>query len=276
MPLTDARVGVEDRGFQFADGVYEVARIYGGRCFALRDHLQRLERSAGAIQLKLPVSIDALRKAIDQFAADGNLADGLVYLQVTRGCSPRNHLFPECDATMLFYTRELPPVLAPGDSGGERVWSVEDDRWNKCWIKSIALLPNILARNEAARAGADEAVFVNQGVVTEGASTNLFAVIDGTLVTHPAGARVLPGITRAIVLAIASDLEIPISERPPTLHEVQSASEAFLTGTTRELIWISHWNDRKIWPECGPVTQRLHRAYQEKVAIETAVIASCA
>jgi len=266
MPLAEARIGVEDRGFQFADGVYEVARIYSGRCFVLREHLERLQRSAEAIHLKLPYSIDTFFQSIEDFVAASGLSDGMVYLQVTRGCSPRNHLFPECSSTALFYTRALPPVPSPGTSRGERVLTVPDERWSKCWIKSIALLPNVLAKNEAAQSNADEAIFVDHGVVTEGSITNLFAVIGNTIVTHPAGAKVLPGITRAIVLSIAGELGIKIDERPPALEEVQAADEAFLTGTTRELMWISHWNGRQLWTQCGPTTLRLHKAFQAKVS----------
>src|SRR5688572_20678515 len=127
--MVDARVGIEDRGFQFADGVYEVIRIYNGRCFALREHLDRLVSSATAIKLRIPYEIDELGRQIEQFVAEERLADGMVYLQVTRGCAPRNHAFPtECPPTGLFYTRPLPPAPEPGAGPGMKLITVGDER----------------------------------------------------------------------------------------------------------------------------------------------------
>jgi D-alanine transaminase len=272
IPMAEARIGVEDRGFQFADGVYEVVRIYDGRCFALREHLQRLQNSADAIQLAIGWPVDELSRQIARFVAADALRDGMVYAQVTRGCSPRNHVFPDCAPTVLFYTRPLPPVPPPGSGKGEKLMTLPDERWKKCWIKSTALLPNVMAKNQAVRAGADEAAFVEEGdegqVVTECSTTNLFAVVRGTLITHPAGARVLPGITRAFVIDVAKKLKIPVEERPPLLTEVEAADEVFITGTTREIVWVSHWNDRRAWPVCGPVALRLHHALRDAIAAD--------
>src|SRR5206468_2811791 len=160
MPLADARVGVEDRGYQFADGVYEVVRLYDGRPFTLREHLDRLDRSAAGIKLRPPLDREALAKEILRFIPRTGVREGMIYLQLTRGCSARNHVFPrDCPPTLLFYARTLPPVPAPGAGAGATLHTVADERWKRCWIKSIALLPNVLAKNEAVAAGAGDAAF---------------------------------------------------------------------------------------------------------------------
>src|SRR2546423_5289106 len=149
LPLADARISVEDRGYQFADGVYEVIRIYNGRTFTLTEHLERLRRSCEGIQLPDAFDIDELTAEITRFVESSRLTDGMVYLQVTRGVAPRNHVFPGAgtEPTILFYTRSLPPLPAPGAGEGAKLHSVPDERWKRCWIKSIALLPNVLAKN---------------------------------------------------------------------------------------------------------------------------------
>jgi len=272
MPLADARISVEDRGFQFADGVYEVIRLYNGKPFALDAHLQRLQRSAAGIQLGLPVAeFHKLKDEIAKFLARFPLRDGMIYLQLTRGTAPRNHAFPESKPTLLFYTRELPPLPDPAAADGVKLLSVADERWKRCWIKSIALLPNVLAKNQAIAAGADEAVFINNGVVTECAASNIFAVIGGRVVTHPVGAKVLPGITRDILLEIAPKIGIAVEERAFSEEKATEADEVFITSTTREISWVKLWNERTIGKgRVGPITLKLHEALREIVLRETA------
>jgi D-alanine transaminase len=271
MPFAEARVGVEDRGFQFADGVYEVVRFYAGKPFTLREHLERLERSAAAISMKVPMGIDELAGEIRKFIDRSGVREGMVYLQLTRGCCPRNHVFPrDVGATLLFYVRELAPILEPGGSEGVKLKSVADERWRRCWIKSIALLANVLAKNEAIAAGCDEAVFVENGIITECSASNIFAVINGKLVTHPVGSRVLPGITRMKVIRCAEELGIEVDERVLREEEAIRAEELFITSTTREIGWVARYNDRYIGQgRCGPTTKKLHVAFQEKVRAET-------
>jgi D-alanine transaminase len=272
LPFNDARVGVEDRGFQFADGVYEVIRIYNGKPFGLDEHLQRLWNSAVGIQLTPPLTTDALAEQITRFLQHTGLREGMVYLQLTRGVSPRNHLFPEeCPPTLLFYVRPLPPVPLPGEGEGVKLLAVPDERWKRCWIKSIALLPNVLAKNTAVAAGADEAAFIDSGgFVTECAASNLFAVIHDKLVTHPVGTKVLPGITRKRLLEIAEELGIEVDERAIREDEAPRADEMFITSTTREVSWVSRWNDSYIGlGRCGPTTLRLHRALQDRIRRQT-------
>jgi D-alanine transaminase len=270
-PLAEATIKVEDRGFQFADGVYEVARVYGGRCFALVPHIDRLERSAGGIRLALPMSKEGLCEEIEKLVERSRLVDGMVYVQLTRGACGRNHVFPQsCTPTLLFYTRKLPPAAAPGSGEGAGLLSVPDVRWKLCWIKSIALLANVLARSEAASAGAEEAVFVEDGQVSECSTSNLFLVAGGKLITHPVGAKVLPGITRHYLLECARELQIPVVEREISEAEAMSADEIFITSTTREVSWVSRWNGRPVGGgRCGPVTEQLHRALQKQIVDET-------
>lgn len=271
-PLAGAHIAVEDRGFQFADGVYEVIRLYNRRPFTLTPHLERLERSAKDIQIDLPMSVAELSRQITSFVEKFGPRDGMIYLQLTRGLAPRNHLFPSAaKPTLLFYTRDLPPVPKPGAADGVKLISVPDERWKRCWIKSIALLPNVLAKNAAVAAGADEAVFVEDGLVSECSVSNFYAVAGGKVITHPIGPKVLPGITRAVVLDCARKLDLPVVERAASEAEALVADELFITSTTRELGWVQRWNEKTIGSgKCGPITLKLHRAFQDRVAAETA------
>lgn len=270
-PLVEARIGVEDRGFQFADGVYEVIRLYEGKPFTLDRHLRRLERSARGIELSLPIVPGKLKDEIEKFAVRNPVRDGMIYLQLTRGSAPRNHVFPQSKATLLFYTRELAPMTDVAASDGVKLLAVADERWKRCWIKSIALLPNVLAKNQAIMAGADEAVFIENGIVTECSSSNIFGVIGGKLVTHPAGSKVLPGITRELLLEIAPKMGIKVEERGMREDEIAAAEELFITSTTREISWVAKWNDRSVGRgKCGEITRKLHEALREAVRQQSA------
>ena len=242
----------------------------GGR--SLSEHLSRLERSAEGIQLQLPFSRRELASQIHSYLETIEAGEGMIYLQITRGAGPRNHLFPQfsgqgkLDPTVLFYFRPLPEMPDVDKVPGVKLHALPDERWQRCWIKSIALLPNVLAKSTAAGAGADEAVFIDRGIVTECSASNLIGVIGGKLVTHPIGPKVLPGITRAVVLELASRLEIGVEERTWTEAEALAADELFILSTTREISWVKQWNDRTVAGKVGPVTRRLHVALKDKVA----------
>lgn len=271
VPMSQAHVGVEDRGFQFADGIYEVVRLYNGRPFTLREHMQRLQRSADGLHMPLPMSVDEIGDAILDFIPRTGVRDGQVYLQATRGVAPRNHVFPKTpSSTLLFYTKPLPPIAEPGQGEGTKLLAVEDERWKRCWIKSTGLIGHVLAKNEAVAKGYDEAAFVERDIVSECSTSNLFAVIGGKLVTHPVGSKVLPGVTRLVVLQCAEKLNIPVEERPLREEEVIRADELFITSTTREIAWVARWNERYIGQgKCGPTTIELHRAVRDRVRAET-------
>jgi D-alanine transaminase len=270
LPLADAKISVEDRGYQFADGVYEVIRLYNNRPFTLAEHLRRLERSCAEIELPRAFDRERLASEISRFIERDHLTDGMVYLQVTRGVAPRNHIFPESiEPTILFYTRALPAADAPGEGPGVKLHSVPDERWKRCWIKSIALLPNVLAKNAAVVQGADEAVFIENGIVSECSASNFFAVLEGQLVTHPVGPKVLPGITRLVIKELAIHAGIPFVERPLHQDDAASADELFITSTTREINWVRSWDGHRIADRCRPVTRMLHEALAQKITRDT-------
>jgi D-alanine transaminase len=266
IPMSEARISPEDRGFQFADGVYEVVRLYAGRPFTLDEHLARLERSAAELKLKIPVPTAQLKSEIVRLIAQAGVADGMIYLQLTRGHAPRNHRFATTQGhTLLFYARPLDSLPAVEQTPSAKLLTAVDDRWHRCWIKSIALLPNVLAKNDAVAAGADEAVFVHEGHVTECSTSNFFAVIAGRLVTCPVGPKVLPGITRAVLLECAAELQVPAEERPLFVDEARAADELFITSTTREISPVSHWDGKPVG-RANTITTRLHQALKQRVA----------
>src|SRR3954468_8339877 len=275
IPMSEARPGVEDRGSQFADGVYEVIRLYDGKPFTLNEHLERLRKSATGIKISLPLTVDALAAEIKKFIPKSGVGEGMIYLQLTRGVCARNHLFPAggCKPTLYFYARPLPKLPAAGEGEGAKLWSVPDERWKRCWIKSIALLANVLAKNDAVAKGADEAAFVEDGIVSECSASNLYAVIGGRVVTHPVGPKVLPGITRAVLLEVASQLGVPMDESPLREDEAKAADEVFITSTTREISWVSTWNSQTVGGgKCGPTTKRLHEALAARVKRDISLV----
>jgi len=270
LPLAEARIGVEDRGFQFADGVYEVIRFYNGRTFTLSEHLDRLTRSCEGIRLAMPLKKQELMREIGKFIEKSPVREGMIYLQITRGPAPRNHIFAPSRPTVLFYARPLPPVAPAGTAEGLKLISQNDERWQRCWIKSIALLPNVLAKNAAVSAGCDEAVFVEKGIVTECSASNFFAVAGGKVLTHPVGPKVLPGITRLVLMDLCKQLDVPFVERAISEAECLAADEVFITSTTREIGWVARWNDRQIGNgSCGVITRKIHGAYQKLVTERT-------
>ena len=269
-PLSQARIGLEDRGFNFADGVYEVVRFYRGKPFTLTDHLDRLVRSAAALRLTLPLPVDELAHEMRELIAQTAIMEGMVYLQLTRGEAPRAHLFPAVEKpTMFFYARPLPAPWQPGEGAGCKLMSVPDERWKRCWIKSLALLPNVMAKNDAIAAGHDEAVFIDDGRVTECSTCNIFTVKAGKLYTCPVGPKVLPGITRLVTFRLARELNIAVEEISLPLADALNADEVFITSTTREINWVRQWDGKTITGECGPITHKLHQAYVQAVKGQT-------
>ncbi len=268
LPLEKAYVHVEDRGFQFADGVYEVIACYGGQFLELKAHLQRLKRSCAAIQLPLPYPLDKLDALVRETFARNRLDDAMLYVQVTRGVAPRAHVpLGDISPTLVITARPLP---APDDEKllyGISAITLADIRWQRCDIKSIALLASVMGKQEAIRRGAYEALWLNtEGHVLEGSSTNVLAVIHDTLVTHPLDHHVLGGITRDIVLRIARTHGIAVSERPWTLDET-GLTECMISSTTNAVLPVVRINDTSIGEGTpGPVTQRLRALVLSEIA----------
>lgn len=266
MPIAEGRVSVEDRGFQFGDGVYEVIRVYNGRPFRIGRHLARLERSLAGLEIPAPEPTPRIEEICGRVL--GGLREATIYLQVTRGAAPRKHAFPQAaKPTFVAYAREI-ASFPPGKTTS--LLSVLDDRWGRCHLKVIALLPNILGRQKAAQAGCDEGLFVREdGRVTEGTASNAFLVKNGAVRTHPADHRILGGITRDAVLEVARGLGIAADERPFTLAEAAGADEFFMSGTTSEVMPATSIDGKKIGDgAAGPVTLRLQAAFGDLVRRE--------
>lgn len=269
MPMEKAMVSVEDRGFLFGDGIYEVVRVYGGRPFRLADHLQRLHRSAAGAQLPLADAVDDIPDIIQRLLEENHLRDTGFYLQCTRGCAhPRGHAFPaEVHPTLLVMESTLRAVPADTRRNGVSTITVPDLRWKRCDIKSIMLLPNAMAKTQARDAGAFEAILVRDGRVTEGSSTNVFAVMDGTLVTHPADTHILGGISRLVALEMADQTRIRVRQEAFTVDEMYAAQEVFITSTSLEILAVTKIDGRVIGSgHAGPVTERLHKAFCNQTA----------
>lgn len=264
IPLEKATVSVEDRGFLLGDGIYEVVRVYGGRPFRLADHLQRLHQSAAAAQLPLPDNADDLPDIIQRLLEENNVFDSNVYIQCTRGYShPRQHAFPaQVQPTMLVMLTPVIPLTPGAREQGVSAITVPDVRWRRCDIKTIMLLPNAMAKTQAHDAGAYEAILVRDGLVTEGSSANVMAVINGELRTHPEDTDILGGITRLVVLELASQLGIPLREEAFTVPEMYAAQEVLLCSSSPEILAITSIDGQTIGRgRPGPVTQRLYEAF---------------
>jgi len=261
LPLTEATVHIEDRGFQFADGVYEVIACFGGAFLDLDDHLDRLQRSCESIAITMPISQLALKQLITQTYQQNPFADAMVYVQITRGTAPRSHLpGSELTPTMVITSRQLPMPSAEKISDGARAITLDDIRWKRCDIKSIALLASVIGKQEAALHGADEAFWLDAHQhVLEGCATNCFAVIDGSLVTHPLDHQVLGGITRKMALRIANAHHIIVEERPWKLTEA-GLSECMMSSTTNAIMPVCHINGKHIGSGTpGPVAMQLRQ-----------------
>lgn len=265
LPLDQGRISVEDRGFQFGDGVYEVIRVYKGKAFRLDKHLARLEQSVKGVEIPMPES--AARMAEVCLKLIEGLSEAQIYLQVTRGVAPRVHAFPQdVRPTFVAYARPVTPHPA------DRVYTLKtvvDDRWGRCHLKTICLLPNILGKQRAVDAKCDEGLFVRDGVVTEGTSSNAFFVRDGALHTHPSDHRILNGVTREAVLEIARQQGVRVRFQPVPIVEAMSAQEAFVTGTLTEIMPAVAIDGKPIGRgTAGPVTMKLRGAFRELTSKE--------
>jgi D-alanine transaminase len=265
LPAAEARVSVFDRGFVFADGVYEVIPVYGGRPFRLAQHLARLDSSLASIRLANPLTAREWEQVFRRLLQPGGDSDQSAYLQVTRGPAERDHAFPkQITPTVFAYAQALKYPDAAQLASGVAAITVPDIRWQRCDIKAIALLPNVLMRQQAVEAGAAEAILIRDGVMTEGSASNIFLVTDNLLVTPPTGPFLLPGVTRDLVLELARAHGIACAERDVHEAELRAADELMLSSSTKELLSITTLDRRPVGNgRPGPLQARLHALYQD-------------
>lgn len=266
LPHRDACVHVEDRGYQFGDGVYEVVAILQGGMIDEALHLDRLERSLRALRIAMPVTRQVLAMAMRELVRRNGVRNGLVYLQITRGVSPRDHKFPanSVPPALVMTTRRVSYERHRRAANGVGVITIPDIRWQRCDIKSVALLPNCLGKQQAVEAGAYEAWQVDpQGLVTEGTSSNAWIVTqDGHLLTRPVGNEILSGITRATILRIAGEEGLHIEERAFSVGEAKAAREAFLSSATSFVTPVVRIDDAVLGDGTpGALTRRLTEWY---------------
>lgn len=265
VPDEEATVSVNDRGFLFGDGVYEVSPAYSGTFFRLDHHMARLRR--GLSELRINFEPDVLVSMHDELLARNDLAGedvAYVYVQVTRGVAPRTHAFPTSAVAPTVYgfaKKFTRPDRAVWDQGFDAV-TVPDRRWSRLDIKSIALLPNVLAQQAAVDAGVKDAIFVRDGIAIEGAHSNFFGVFGGKVVTYPQSNLILGGITRDFVIDLARELGLTVELRPITVEELGQAEELFFTGTTTEVKPCVQVDGRRVGDgHVGPVSRALYEAF---------------
>lgn len=263
-PAESLQVPVLDRGFLFGDGVYEVIPVYGGRLFRLPEHLRRLERSLAGARIARPWPQSQWVALLEELTERGKGSDPAVYLQVTRGAAPRAHPFPaETRPTVL--AMGLARVKRHRGSGVSAIIR-EDNRWGRCDIKAITLLANVLLHQEAIDTGAAETLLVRDGWLTEGASSNVFVVYEGQVLTPPLGPRLLAGITRGLVLELASEAGVACAEQPVSLAMLRQASEIWLTASTMEMAPVVAIDGAPVGDgRPGPVWKRLNARFQDYV-----------
>jgi D-alanine transaminase len=272
VPRAEARVSVEDRGFVFGDGVYEVLRAISGRLFATRFHNDRLRRSLEGIRISLPSgdSPERFAEIGKQLLRENDLLRGeaTVYMQVTRGATTRVHNFPPPDIkpTVYISVARFKPYSELAQTGASAI-SHPDLRWGRCDLKTLNLLPNVLASQAAKEKGAFEAMLIRDGVVTEGSKTNFFGVVDGSLRTHPCDNHILPGITRSVLRDLARDLDIALDETPIRAAEIPRLTELFLTGTTTDVMPVVRLDEKPVGNgKPGELTRRLQKVLADSLA----------
>lgn len=267
MPLDEARISPLDRGFLFADGVYEVIPAYGSKLFRLDEHLDRLDASLAAIELPNPLTRTAwttLFNALIEQNGGGNI---YIYLQVTRGAAAkRDHAFPvpPVAPTIFAMTGQIatPAADMPDTTPGVAAITLDDIRWSRCDIKSVALLANVLMRQQAVSEGASEAILIRDGFATEGSASNFFIVKKGIIVTPPKSHLILPGITRDLLVELARKHGMPVEEREVTETELKGADEIWLSSSTREVVPVTRLNGHPLTNGTpGPVWKQMARHY---------------
>ncbi len=264
VPAEEARVPVLDRGFLFGDGVYELMPVYGGHAFRLDKHLARLSRSLNEVSIPNPYAPARWVQILTDLIERAGGGDLLVYWQVTRGVAPRDHAFPRDIEPTVFAMTSLLPRSAPEQlEGGIKAVTREDIRWQRCDIKSISLLANVLLRQQAIEAGAAESLLVRDGYVAEGAASNVFVVIDDVIVTPPNSASLLPGVTRDLILELAAAGGLAHEEARIRERALGGAQEIWITSSSKEVLPVTTLDEKPVGDGLpGPQWKRIHALYQ--------------
>jgi D-alanine transaminase len=264
IPIEDARISVLDRGFIFGDGVYEVIPVYSHIPFRLAEHLRRLQKSLDGIQLKNPYTDVEWTKLLEQIVAGNEGDDQSLYLHITRGVAPRNHAFPKGVLPTVFIMSS-PSVATPKELivTGISAITANDNRWSRCDIKAISLLPNVLLRQMASDSNAIETLLLRDGFLSEGAASNIFTVKNKLLLVPPKSNLMLPGITYDVVLEIANKYQMPYEIREISENDLRSSDEILLTSSTKEIMSITLLDGKKVGSgKPGEVFSQLYQHYQ--------------
>jgi len=267
LPEEEATISIFDRGFLFADGVYEVTSVLDGKLIDFAGHAKRLERSLGELEMAAPVTQDELLRIHRQLVAQNELEDGLIYLQITRGAADRDFAYPEGATPSIVLFTQAKPGLAdsPKAKEGMKVISIEDQRWGRRDIKTVQLLYPSMGKMAAKKAGADDAWMVEDGFVTEGTSNNAYIVKDGKIITRHLGNEILHGITRAAVLRFAREAQMQVEERSFTLDEARDADEAFITSASSFVMPVVEIDGAPVGAGTpGPIAARLREIYLDE------------
>lgn len=265
LPIEQAYIPVLDRGFIFGDGVYEVIPVYSRKPFRLTDHLSRLRHSLDGIRLKNPHSDEQWRELLEQVIACNEGEDQYLYLHITRGVAKRDHAFPAgISPTIFIMSNPLPAPPQEMLQKGILAITARDNRWGRCDIKAISLLPNVLLRQLAIDSGAMETILLRDGYLTEGAASNIFIVKNDVLLTPPKSHLMLPGITYDVVLELAQGHAIPYEIRAVSEQEIRLADEILLTSSTKEVMPIVSLDGKPVGTgEPGPIYKQLSQCYQQ-------------
>lgn len=265
----DAQIDIEDRGYQFGDGVYEVIRIYGGKLFTASEHLDRFYSSAEKIKINIPFQKAELQSMLAKLIEENKVHNGSIYMQITRGASPRNHIFPSDDVkpVLTAYTKEVERPVSQLENGVEAIVA-DDIRWLRCDIKSLNLLPNLLAKQYATERGCFESILHRDGMVTEGSSSNAYIVTDGKVKTHPATNLILNGITRQVIARLCKENDIPFLEEAFQVDDLLEADEIFVSSTTSEVMPIIGIDGKVVGEgKPGPITRKLQSLFAAEIGV---------
>lgn len=261
--IEDMMIPANDRGFYFGDGIYEVAMVFNHKIFALNDHLDRMANSAALVRIELPASKEEIGHLLEELALKVESPCQFLYWQITRASSPRNHLFPEGAASNLYVYSK--PWKGVEMSDEYRLLSVEDTRFLHCNIKTLNLLPNVMAAQKAKEAGCSEAVFVRDGYVTEGSHSNISIIKDGVFITHPLDNLILPGTERKHMLAYCKELGIPVEERAFTLEEMAEADEIIVSSTSHPSMRAMELDGKAIGMKNPELVEKLRKKYMDEI-----------